>query len=187
MEAVELVELAGHLPLTREQLDDGHPGYRFLQISVNPGYPFSNQPVVLPGLAAEEVHKECHHRQGDQRDQRELEIYREHYRNDAGQRYEVHDYREGAGSEHFVDDIDIRGYTRDQASDRVAVEIGRLHPLHFVEDRHSHVGQRLLGHQHCEVMLPVQAQELANDSQSEGKGPQSKTVGGPGGYVVVDC
>ena len=162
VQIVVVVELAKGLRLAHEQLDHHHPRDRLLQVGVQPGDALADQPITVPRLEAEEVDRHQHERQQRQADQGEPQVDRQHDGGDAEQGDRIHQDGHGAGREHLVDHVDVGGHAGHQPSDGMAIEECRLEFLHVREDVDAQVGEALLRHQHGQIVLQVEKDELAD-------------------------
>jgi hypothetical protein len=127
--------------LAGKELDDGHAGKGFLQVGIEARQPVTDAAVVAPRLEAEEVHRHAEHRHQRQRHQGQAPVDGEHDGDDAEQRGDVHENRQGAGGEHFVDHVDVGGQPGHQATDRVAVEKARRQVLDMLDQIEAQVGE----------------------------------------------
>ena len=151
--AVQVVELLEAPGLPVEELYDGHARNGFAEIGVDPGDAGAYQAVGLPRLDAEDVDAQQEKRDQRQRNQRHLQVERDHDAHDGDDEHEVGHQVHGPGGEHLLKHIHVRGHAGHDPSHGVAVEVAHGQALHVREQRDAHVGETPLRHQHGQVVL----------------------------------
>ncbi len=170
------------LPLLSEDLDDGGAGDVLLEERVDAGDGGAHPPVGIAHLDLEQ--------EGDRHEQREDAedaegqpvVEQEEEDEDAGQREDVVEDRQDAGSEQLVERVHVGGHPRHQAADRVAVEKGRFQLLQVTEDLQAQVAHDLLPHQVDQHRLA----EAQGEDQDDGKGVEGGDAGESADVAVLD-
>ena len=99
-----------------------------------------------------------------QGEQGERPAHGDHDGDDVGEREDVLKDGEDAGGEHLVQGIDVGGDAGDEATDRIAIEKGDVHPLEMAEDLRPEIEHDLLAGPLHEVGLD----ELEQKGENEG-------------------
>jgi hypothetical protein len=165
--AIATAEFSARLLFAIEELHDAHAGDVFLKVGVDAGNSGADAAVGVANVFAEE--------KGDDEDEgkhgecveREATIYGKEPAGEDGEKEEIVDHGHDAGGEEIVEGIDVGGDARNQAADRIAIEVGHRQPLDMAEDRGAHVVHRLLADALHDANLDILREEVEEQHAEE--------------------
>jgi hypothetical protein len=115
-----------------------------LQVRINSGDGYANAAVGAADAVAEHLGGYADQREHGEGDQRELPVHAQHDGDNSGEHEDIFENRNHAGSEHFVDRVDVGGDASDQAAYGILVVEADVHALQMAEDlgaqiKHGHL------------------------------------------------
>ena len=176
MAAIDFRKAGVGLALAIEELQHHHPADVLLQVGVDAGDGDADAAVGIAHPVAENLGGYDDEGQHGKRDQRQLPVHAQHDGQDAEEHEEVFEDGDYAGSEHFVQRVNVGGDARNQAADRVLVEESNVQALQVAEDLAAQVEHHFLSGPLHVIGLQELEQE-AEDQQSDVNGRDLRNAG----------
>ncbi len=141
-------------------LHHAHAGNVFLEERVDARDGGADAAVGVAHELAEEICDHENEGQHGERIKRQPVVHGEKQRGHDGEEEEIVDHRHDAGGKEIVQGVDVGGYARHEAADRVAVEVAHRHALDVRENFAAHVVHGLLADALHDANLRVLRQEI---------------------------
>ncbi len=174
--AIDFREASVGFALAIEELQHHHAADVLLQVGVDAGDGDANAAIGVAHLVAKNLGRPDDEGQHGKGDQRQLPVHAQHHAEDAGEHEDIFEDGDHAGSEHFIQGVDVGGDARDQAANGVLVEEGYVQALQMAEDLAAKVEHHLLASPLHEIGLQEFEQETENE-QSDVNGSDLRDAG----------